>query len=67
MIRLYNRKEAMVDYLKLAQRLKMYGVNLAIEDLRDAQFLLAVSTAGIHIIEFCNELTKKGNIQSFVN
>ena len=59
MIRLYNRKEAMVDYLKFAQRLKMYGVNLAIEDLRDTQLLLAVCAAGIYIIEFCNELTKR--------
>ncbi|EMP27631.1 Merlin [Chelonia mydas] len=56
----YERDEAEMEYLKIAQDLEMYGVNyFAIRNKKGTELLLGVDALGLHIYDPENRLTPK--------
>lgn len=52
----FNRHEAMVEYLKIAQDLEMYGVNyFEIKNKKGTELLLGVDALGLNIYEKQNK------------
>lgn len=56
----FNRQEAMVEYLKIAQDLEMYGVNyFEIKNKKGTELLLGVDALGLNIYEKQNKWVKE--------
>uniref|UniRef100_H2Z112 FERM domain-containing protein n=1 Tax=Ciona savignyi TaxID=51511 RepID=H2Z112_CIOSA len=55
-----NREDAMIEYLKIAQDLEMYGVNyFEIQNKKRTKLLLGVDALGLNIYESSDKLTPK--------
>lgn len=55
-----NREDAMIEYLKIAQDLEMYGVNyFEIKNKKGTQLWLGVDSLGLNIYEQTDKLTPK--------
>lgn len=57
---LYNREDAMMEYLKIAQDLEMYGVNyFSIKNKKGTDLWLGVDALGLNVYEQEDRLTPK--------
>ena len=49
----HSREDAMIEYLKIAQDLEMYGVNyFDIKNKKGTQLFLGVDALGLNVYEF---------------
>lgn len=57
---LHNREDAMMEYLKIAQDLEMYGVNyFSIKNKKGTDLWLGVDALGLNVYEQEDKLTPK--------
>ena len=56
----HNREDAMLEYLKIAQDLEMYGVNFfSIKNKKGTELWLGVDSLGLNVYERDDQLTPK--------